>query len=79
MIPVYSSWLAAHGKLWYDDKWYWPQALAAALVLLFWAMPSTVTAFGHGACKVVTMSGQECVSLGPTVGDTGGSLILLAA
>ncbi|MGH6778054.1 MAG: hypothetical protein ACRECL_08610 [Bradyrhizobium sp.] len=48
MVPVYSSWLAAHGKLWYDDKWYrfawlvWPQALAAALVLLFWAMPSTV-------------------------------------
>jgi len=48
MIPVYSSWLAAHGNLWYDDNWYrfawlvWPQGLAAALVLLFWAMPSTV-------------------------------------
>ena len=47
MIPVYSSWLAAHGKLWYDDKWYrlawivWPQALAAVLVLWFWAMPPT--------------------------------------
>jgi TPR repeat protein len=47
MIPVYSSWLAAHGKLWYDDKWYrlawiaWPQALAAVAVLWFWAMPST--------------------------------------
>jgi TPR repeat protein len=47
MIPVYSNWLAAHGKLWYDDKWYrlawiaWPQALAAVLVLWFWAMPST--------------------------------------
>lgn len=43
MITTYSSWLAAHGKLWYDDKWYrlaWlisPQALIAALVLLFWA------------------------------------------
>ena len=47
MIPVHSTWLAAHGKLWYDEKWYrlawvvWPQALAAALVLWFWAMPST--------------------------------------
>ncbi len=46
MIPVYSAWLAAHGKLWYDDTWYrrawivWPQALAAVLVLWFWAMPS---------------------------------------
>src|SRR5271165_231577 len=43
MIPTYSSWLEAHGKLWYDDKWYrlaWlisPQALMAVLVLLFWA------------------------------------------
>jgi hypothetical protein len=42
-----SAWLPAHGKLWYDDKWYrlawivWPQALAAAVVLWFWAMPST--------------------------------------
>ncbi|HEX9471817.1 MAG TPA: SEL1-like repeat protein [Bradyrhizobium sp.] len=48
MIPVYSAWLAAHGKLWYDDKWYrvawiaWPQALAALAVLWFWAMPSNV-------------------------------------
>ena len=47
MIPVYSAWLAAHGRLWYDDKWYrlawivWPQALAALVVLWFWAMPST--------------------------------------
>ena len=47
MIPVYSAWLAAHGKLWYDDKWYryawilWPQALAILLVLWFWAAPST--------------------------------------
>jgi len=35
MIPIHSPWLAAHGKLWYDDRWYrfawivWPQALAA--------------------------------------------------
>jgi TPR repeat protein len=47
MIPVHSAWLAAHGKLWYDEKWYrlawivWPQALAAVLVLWFWAMPSS--------------------------------------
>jgi TPR repeat protein len=46
MTPVYSAWLSAHGKLWYDDKWYrigwmvWPQALAAVAVLWFWAMPS---------------------------------------
>lgn len=42
-----SIWLAAHGKLWYDEKWYraawmvWPQALAAVLVLFFWVMPSS--------------------------------------
>ncbi len=48
MIPVYSSWFAAHGKLWYDDRHYrlawiiWPQALAVVLVLFFWAMPSSV-------------------------------------
>jgi uncharacterized protein len=48
MIPVYSSWLGAHGKLWYDDRYYrlawiiWPQALAVVLVLFFWAMPSSV-------------------------------------
>lgn len=47
MISAYSPWLAAHGKLWYDDKWYriswvvWPQALAAVLVLWFWLTPST--------------------------------------
>jgi Domain of unknown function (DUF4189) len=47
MISAYSPWVAAHGKLWYDDKWYrigwvvWPQALAAVLVLWFWLTPST--------------------------------------
>jgi Sel1 repeat len=47
MIPVNSPWLVAHGKLWYDDKWYrfgwiaWPQALAIVAVLWFWAMPPT--------------------------------------
>jgi hypothetical protein len=48
-IPVYSAWLAAHGRLWYDDKWYrlawmlWPQAFAVLLVLWLWAMPSKPT------------------------------------
>src|SRR3954465_10573120 len=47
MASINSSWITAHGKLWYDDKWYrlawiiWPQALAAVVVLWFWAMPST--------------------------------------
>jgi hypothetical protein len=47
MAAVNSSWLTAHGKLWYDDQWYrlawiiWPQALAAVVVLWFWAAPST--------------------------------------
>jgi uncharacterized protein len=47
MNPVHSTWLAAHGKLWYDDKWYrlawivFPQALAFLAVLWFWATPST--------------------------------------
>lgn len=42
-----SAWLTAHGKLWYDDKWYriawivWPQALAALGFLLLWAGPSS--------------------------------------
>jgi hypothetical protein len=42
-----STWLAAHGKLWYDDKWYrlgwitWPQAFAAVALLWFWVTPST--------------------------------------
>jgi hypothetical protein len=46
MTALSSSWLAAHGKLWYDDKWYrlawivWPQALAAVIVMVFWAAPS---------------------------------------
>jgi TPR repeat protein len=47
MSALNSPWLAAHGKLWYDDKPYriawivWPQALAAALVLWFWFAPSS--------------------------------------
>ncbi|MDN3274887.1 tetratricopeptide repeat protein [Frankia sp. RB7] len=46
MISAHSSWLAAHGKLWYDDKRYrlawviWPQAFAVGLALWLWVMPS---------------------------------------
>lgn len=42
-----SSWLTAHGKLWYDDRWYriawivWPQALAVLVFMLLWAAPSS--------------------------------------
>lgn len=49
MSLINSPWIAAHGKLWYDDKPYrlawlvWPQALAAALVLWFWLAPSATT------------------------------------
>ncbi|MET0542701.1 MAG: SEL1-like repeat protein [Variovorax sp.] len=49
MSMLNSPWLAAHGKLWYDDKPYriawivWPQALAAALLLWFWFAPSSVS------------------------------------
>jgi TPR repeat protein len=48
MISTYTTWRSAHGRLWYDDKWYrcawlvWPQALSAVLVLLLWAMPASV-------------------------------------
>src|SRR5258707_6423121 len=41
------SWLSAHGKLWYDDRWYrlawivWPQALGLLLVTLWLFPPST--------------------------------------
>lgn len=55
MISPHSPWLSAHGKLWYDDKWYryawilWPQALAAVLVMWFWAMPSNRTATAQWA------------------------------
>jgi TPR repeat protein len=47
MSMINPGWIAAHGKLWYDDKPYriawivWPQALAAALVLWFWFAPSS--------------------------------------
>jgi len=45
-MPVFSNWVAAHGRLWYDDKWYrlawvlWPQAFGILLMLWLWAMPS---------------------------------------
>jgi hypothetical protein len=50
MTPTDSVWLAAHGKLWYDEKWYrcawivWPQALAIVILLWFWVMPSPKSA-----------------------------------
>ena len=53
MSMINSVWLAAHGKLWYDDKPYriawivWPQALAAALVLWFWFAPSSAPTRGQ--------------------------------
>ena len=36
------SWLSAHGRLWYDDRWYrlawiaWPQAIALFLFATLW-------------------------------------------
>jgi TPR repeat protein len=47
MSMINPGWIAAHGKLWYDDAPYriawivWPQALAATLVLWFWFAPSS--------------------------------------
>ena len=65
MIPVYSAWLAAHGKLWYDDKWYrfawiaWPQALAVVVLLWFWATPSTsITAQWARPLDISARAGQ---------------------
>jgi TPR repeat protein len=55
MSMINSPWLAAHGKLWYDDKVYrivwlvWPQALAAALALWFWFAPSSAPTHGQWA------------------------------
>jgi hypothetical protein len=48
MAAVSSTWLSAHGKLWYDDTWYrlawvvWPQALGVVLIMFLWAMPASV-------------------------------------
>ncbi len=39
------SWLTAHGKLWYDDRWYrvawllWPQAIGLLLFVTLWLAP----------------------------------------
>jgi tetratricopeptide (TPR) repeat protein len=44
------SWLSAHGKLWFDDRWYrlawivWPQALGLLLVTL-WLYPPSAQGF----------------------------------
>jgi hypothetical protein len=59
-----SGWLAAHGKLWYDDRWYrlawlaWPQALAIGAALWFWAMPSA------GPKAQMAQMGQAAPQLG---------------
>src|SRR5215475_11986703 len=37
-----TPWLAAHGRLWYDDKWYrvawiiWPQAAGLLIFVVLW-------------------------------------------
>ena len=37
-----SPWLAAHGRLWYDDRWYriawiiWPQAVGLLIFVVLW-------------------------------------------
>ncbi len=41
------SWLSAHGRLWYDDRWYrmawivWPQAIGLALFAGLWLAPAS--------------------------------------
>jgi TPR repeat protein len=72
MISAHSPWLAAHGKLWYDDKWYrygwivWPQALAALLVLWFWAAPSTSKTAQWGVPLDSNARAQQLTSLRDT-------------
>jgi lipoprotein NlpI len=45
------SWLAAHGKLWYDDRWYriawivWPQAIGLLLFVTLWLFHPTGQGF----------------------------------
>ena len=40
------SWLSAHGKLWYDDRWYriawivWPQSVGLLLFVTLWLHPA---------------------------------------
>jgi hypothetical protein len=69
MISAYSPWLSAHGKLWYDDKWYryawiaWPQAFAAVIVLWFWAMPSTGTSAQWGTPLDMATRGKQLLAL----------------
>lgn len=49
MAAASPTWLFAHGKLWYDDKWYrlawvaWPQALGVVLMMFLWAMPPSIS------------------------------------
>jgi hypothetical protein len=45
------SWLAAHGKLWYDDPWYrtawmvWPQAVGLLVFVSVWLFQPGVPGF----------------------------------
>jgi hypothetical protein len=69
MISAYSPWFSAHGKLWYDDKWYryawiaWPQALAAVVVFWFWAMPSTGNNAQWGTPLDMATRGKQLLAL----------------
>jgi hypothetical protein len=72
MIPTHSPWLAAHGRLWYDDKWYrygwiiWPQALAAVLLLWLWAAPSTTRSAQWGVPVDSNTRSQQLATLRDT-------------
>ena len=72
MISIHSPWLAAHGRLWYDEKLYrtawiiWPQALAAVLVLWFWAMPSTTKTAQWGVPVDANAHYQQLLALRDT-------------
>lgn len=44
--PAQDGWLAAHGRLWYGDRWYriawivWPQAIGLLIFTWFWLAPN---------------------------------------
>ncbi len=44
-ISTKIPWLMAHGRLWYDDRWYrtawlvWPQAAGLLIFVVFWLNP----------------------------------------
>jgi tetratricopeptide (TPR) repeat protein len=53
------SWLSAHGRLWYDDRWYriawivWPQAIGLLLFVSLWLAPSGGPSFIPWAKPIV--------------------------